>query len=336
MRTIYSFKKILFCLGLLLSSQVLTAQTLTCQTHCSTPGQIFSVKTSSPIGYGLGTNQLWNCTQILAVYPTPFQVSFVSPASVPAASLYPQANVVKLRTGGGQYGDYYILHTDNNGVRGALSTSSSLSAEPMLLPLPFSYGNTYSQSILSTIVSGSDTIINTEVRTFTAVGTGTLLLPSGTFDDVISVHGKSTLSSTKNGLPFDYVYYDKMYFYYSHKIAYPLAYTSYKSDTSPTASAPYTEFIDAIVTGIEGRDMDELGPILLYPNPANAGVKIELPFSITGKVILANSMGAKLKEINDVTVDVLNFDLTEYPTGMYFLLFSDNFHSISKKLLISR
>lgn len=216
MRKINLLKNLLLYLAPFFSGQVLTSQTLTCQNNCPQPGQMFSIRTSSPVFSSSGTNQLWNFSQVPAISAGTQMVSYVALGAVPAASLYPQANVVKVENG---YNSF--LHTGSNGVRLAVANTSSYNIEPMQLPLPFSYGNTYTQTTLWTVVNGNDTIIHKEVSTFNAHGTGTLILPSGTFNDVLSIKGTKTKSSTLNGAPYDYIYYDNFNYYYSDKIAHP-------------------------------------------------------------------------------------------------------------------
>jgi hypothetical protein len=305
-------------------------QTLTCQTSCPQPGQVFSIKTSSPVLNTPGMNQLWDFSQVEAVSPATQLVSYLDPGSVPSGSLYPQTDVVRL-----QNGLYTFLNTDSNGVRSAVSSSSSSNAETLELPLPFSYGNTYTQTTLSTVVNGTDTIINKDVRTFYAHGTGTLILPGGTYNDVLSIKGNSTKSSTKNGAPYGYIYDDHFNYYYSDKIAHPLLYTSQKSETGPMDYAPYTAFIWSVQTSVENQALSNSVPISLYPNPANTTVRIELPEFTAGKIILTNSLGTELMQV-DAPSETSELDLTSYPEGIYLVSFSDNYHTFSRRLLISR
>lgn len=76
--------------------------------------------------------------------------------------------------------------------------------------------------------------------------------------------------------------------------------------------------------------------LLLFPNPADDYVNIELPSptDLQGKVTLFNNRG---REMWNTLIDSVNcrIDTSNYPAGVYYLVVNDQNRQVSKKLLIN-
>ncbi len=323
--------KILFVFPIfLMNIQNAFGQTLTCQTSCPQAGEVFSMRTSSPVLNSPGANQLWNFSSIAAISPETHLISYNIATSVPTATLYPQADLVRTGTGADAF-----LTVGNGGVREVYPITVSATINPMELPLPFAYGDIYTETVISTSVSGADTFVTSLQNSFAAHGSGTLILPSGTFQDVLAIKFKSTRSVTKNGSPYGYIYYNTSYYYYSQTISHPLLYTRQLSESGAGDYGPYTEFIDHVIVGIENEAEEDGSDIVVFPNPAGDLVNIRFAAITKGTVLLKNSLGQQLIAQN-CGEGSFSLSLAGLPEGMYIISFVSDTYTINKKLVVSK
>lgn len=314
---------------LILVCEKVNSQTLTCQYNCPQKGEVFSTRTSSPVAHSSGLNQLWNFTQLQAVSSGVGTISYVDPASTPSSSLFPQANIAKLESG-----NYMFLDAGNSGVKLATSSNVTVSAQSSVLPLPFSYGSSHSETIVTTYLKGSDTMEVTTTKKLDGVGTGTLLLPSGTFTDVLRISGEVVDSRTKNGLPEGYVVTNHVNYYYSERISHPLLYTEYKSETGPTDYAPFTQFVVSISTSVRNEDTEVSSAILISPNPTSGTIRMTVPEAGSYELVIFNSMG-KIVSAQNCAAGTTILDLGQLPDGLYTLLIKQEGLMRSGKLVVS-
>ncbi|WP_317898700.1 T9SS type A sorting domain-containing protein [Aurantibacillus circumpalustris] len=314
----------------LLTTQSILGQTLTCATSCPKAGEVFSIRTSSPVLNTAGANQVWNFAVIPSTSPVTYQVSYIAASSVPAASLYPQANLVRTQAGNNTF-----LTSSSAGLSKAYPSTYSVTADPIELPLPFTYGDTYTQTIIYTSVVATDTLVTTWQNSFLGHGTGTLILPSGTFTNVLAIKYLSTWSTKKNGTLDGYIVQNKSYYYYSQNISYPLLYTRQLSESGPGDYGPYTEFMDHIVLGIKDVTVNDNREMTVFPNPASDRVSIKFSEITKGVILLRNSLGQQLIEQNYENGDI-NLNLAGLAEGLYTISFVDKNYTLNRKLVVSR
>jgi hypothetical protein len=201
------------------------------------------------------------------------------------------------------------------------------------LPLPFSFGSSYTETIITTFLSGADTMKATAKKSLNGVGTGTLMLPTGTYTDVLRISGKIEESRTKNGLPDGYVYTTNIDYYYSEKVSHPLLYYAYKSSTGPENYAPFTQFVTAISTGF--NNYETKSEIKIAPNPTSGIVHIISLKNEEGQIVLSNTLGEiVLKQCYSAGTTELN--LYELPIGLYTLQITQGENIQTTKLIVSR
>lgn len=323
-------KKTAIPLITILSSQITFGQTLTCQTSCPQAGEIFAVRTSSPVSSSPGANQVWNFSTISAVSLSTYLVTYKAASSIPSASLHPNADLLK----SGNRGNIF-LRVGNDGIRKTSPSSYTITADAMELPLPFTYGDAYSETVVSKALSGSDTLVTIVNSWFNAQGSGTLILPSGTFNDVLVIKYTSNWSTKKNGVPFGYSNSITAYYYYSPYFSHPLLYTEQKYTTGPQDYYPYTEFLDHVVLGLNEKMKKEDDEMIVFPNPASDRVDIKVPAGAKGTIVLKNTLGQQLIK---QTIEELSYalDISSLPKGIYMVSFSTDTYTIHKKLHIER
>jgi hypothetical protein len=325
-----NYRGIIFA-ACLLNAKIAFSQTLTCQTSCPQPGEVFSMRTSSPVLSSPGAGQVWNFSNISTISPGTHLISYSQASSVPSASLYPQAGLVRTNTNRGV--DFLI--TGSNGVQKASAVNVSVNTQQVELPLPFAYGDTFTQTVISTLVSGSDTFVTTWHNSLSGYASGTLILPSGTSPDVLVVKLYSNWSTTKNGVAYGYAYNKSAYSYYSQNVSHPLFYTMQLSETGPADYFPYTEFLDRVFTGLRVESESDVSSIEVYPSPAADIVNVALPTETGGTLLLMNALGQRLT-VQNVTGGACRLDVTGLPEGIYMITFVGEDGMVHEKMVVGR
>lgn len=321
--------QILFQVTLFLAFINVKSQTLTCAYNCPKIGEIFSTKTASPVLHTNGQNQVWNFTQMQAVSNFPVTFTYVDPSTAVSSSLFPQADVLRLEAG-----IHKFLKIGNNGVKLMSPTSATANAESLLLPLPFSYGSTYTETVITSYINSSNDVIEvTAKKTLNGAATGTLMLPSGTYTDVLRISGTLVETQKTNGVAEQYYYTTALNYYYSEKISHPLLYSFYKSSNGPVDFAPYTQFVSEISTGINEWKVSQFETQVL-PNPASDKILIATAVNDDLQLILYNTFGEVV--FNKIHNGESQLNVDNLAEGIYTLLISDGITMQSKKIVITR
>lgn len=107
-------------------------------------------------------------------------------------------------------------------------------------------------------------------------------------------------------------------------------------DLTPPASAPYVDINTGTLqigitwcnyTGI--ADLKNM-EIKIYPNPASDFINVEMKNQIDSKVRIYNSCGSMISEATNKT----RIDISEYPSGLYFISILTGNNSYTKKIQI--
>lgn len=318
-----------YCMFLLWFRDV-SGQTLTCQTNCPQAGEVFSMKTASPVIASAGANQLWNFGMVPGMSGGTHLIAYNPPGSTPASSLYPQANLVRSKSGVNTF-----LFSDNTGVRVLSSTSTTVNTPPMELPLPFKFGDTYSETVASTSISATDTFVTTWQNSFDAYGAGTLILPSGTYPDVLAIKYTGTMTVTKNGNNTGEMVNNTSYYMYSPNISQWLVYSRSLTGTGPIDHAPYTEILDQVVVGLEERTKDDANDWSVSPNPTRDFVNVKLNHVLPGMIVVRNTLGQQVLDV-ECREGHCTLNLSDFPEGVYTVSLVNGAFVANKKLVVGR
>jgi hypothetical protein len=312
-----------------LLSAKMHSQTLTCQYNCPLIGEVFSARSTSPVVNTSGQNQLWNFTQLIPMSNGEWNVSYLDPQSVPSSSSFPQANVVRM-----EWGQYTFLDAGNNGVKLVSPSTVTVNTVSMELPLPFSYGSTHTEIIITTFLLGADTIKTTTTKSLEGVGTGTLMIPIGTYTDVLRISGQMVQYSTNNSAPSGHTVTTILNYYYSEKIFHPLIYSEYKSTTGPEDYYPLTHVVHGILTGIDDPGEEKTADIRIAPNPASEKVRVTGLRNGGGQITVCNFLGQVLLS-QAISLTSEQLDLSRLPEGLYTLCITQAGETQSVKLVLS-
>lgn len=287
-----------------------------------------------------GTNKIWNYSNITFINISSASSStYVPISSVPNYSLFNGATI------GQCYGPYnydvYKINTSTRDYLGIAATSATnclvLSNSMTLLKLPFTYGSSYfdtfDYNIAGDILTGSITIVGT--------GTGTLILPGFTINNVLKVSLTynqidiyPTSTFTTNGL---------QEIFYSSISKFPLftinTSTIIQSSTSSVDISAKVNNVVALGVGIKESSIDD--NFSIFPNPVNTKA-ISVSFNNKGEstvnLILLNTLGQIVIENSFDNLQTgenkVTLDLKTIPAGIYYLQIKTNDQESTKKLII--
>ncbi|MDQ3191121.1 MAG: T9SS type A sorting domain-containing protein [Bacteroidota bacterium] len=310
------------------------AQTLTSATNNPVIGETFTTHSSSHTGAGnSGTGQTWNFSTSASLGTT--TVSFIAPSSAPNSGSFANANISILTGGNYSFMEntstaQSILGYDVNG------TIFTYSDPEDLIRFPFSYDSSYVDNFVAD-VNGFDRV---GFSTVTADGTGTLILPYGTFNNVLRVKVVQDYSDSYNGSVY-YEYLTEIYMWYLPNIHFYLYSQSsiITNGGTPSLSAAYLDpsHVTTNILEYNSSDID----LMLFPNPANNSTILSYSLSESSAVNIAilNTMGQIVKEekIENHSSGVYNhnLDLNFLPKGIYFVQLEINGAVSTKKLIIN-
>ena len=313
-------KKIYLAFFTLLTGLSLNAQ-LTDANHSPVAGEVFSTYQCDSLGVtpgASGASTLWNFATITThssvvnnytaavnsntLYPSPG----VSVASALSNMSYYKASLSDLRYWGG------------NITVGGVAASLVYSTSAITAVYPMNFNSTG-----SSITSGSISIpAVSQTGTFTgnsealADGTGTLVIPTGTFNNVIRVVTSQTINfnvqlgagtvNQKNYEYFNVGTKEALFTITTSTITAPLVGTS--TQTLITRTKPVT-------VGIK-ENKQALIELSVYPNPSSTTVNF-VTESAEAKQILVYDVTGKLVEKQNFTDGKLKLDVSGYSAGLF-------------------
>jgi hypothetical protein len=318
----------LSCLSVFATAQV----TLSQSSHGWNPGTnwIF-VDGDTNITQGpSGMNQTWNFSTL--TYQSPFSLQLINVAGTPYAGLFPQATTAINESSG--FYDYLLTDATGNYYTGYGSASdTAIYSDPQLFtPFPFAYGNNrtdfyqYANAYMS--VSGNES--------FTADGTGTLILPSGSFT-ALRVH--ETINETDSANQMSYIQTDA-YEWFTASSSWPVLEIIYETYTvgSSTFTDKYVR-LNIDPTGVAEQNNSSLAATV-FPNPVKGqctiSASLDSPqkvtmeiFDLAGKLLLSENHGEQ---------PAGNFqqqpDISKLGSGVYLLRISAGEAVSTQKLII--
>ncbi len=316
-------------LSLALASSVLaSAQTIT-DVYTFGTYNTSSYDTTGVTPGASGANQTWDFSSITPI-GTNTSVIGSPNNSIPGASNFPSANM-------------YIT-TNNDGYAFYNKTSSSMSfigyyqvssgvtlsySDPEIqMQFPFSYGSSFTDNFYTTFVSGGINFVRQGSTTVTADGSGTLIMPFGTSNNVLrvkteQVYSDSSMAGVVNYHSVNYHYYDPMYAFPIFAISILEADNGFNIQTIKTVSA-----YDPGTLSIEG--LTKNNSFSIYPNPSNGNVFIKT-HGLESETFTIYDIAGKL--ITTVRVDDQNSAVKiSLPKGLYFV--KSNQSSITQKLVV--
>ncbi len=336
------YKMLLFAATMIVSTSLHAQPTLT-QGNCAP--QVGNTFTTHNVAYAApgsgGANATWDFSGLVSGGTSTY--SWVDPSTTPNGTDFSGAtvsyesspnNFVYVQTSSSKYETKGI---DNNGI------IINYNDPETILEFPLTYSDTWSDNLASTYVSGGYTFYRSGSNIGVADGYGTLILPYGTFNNVLRVTVTSDFIDEYNpGIPL-FVEYDVVNTYwYLPGINNPLLQMS--SFSSSTGGAPtitqYGYYIDQLHVGVEGYTPHELFHMQVFPNPATttANVRYALKDGGNVRISLYNTLGQEVQTMVNQTQSTGDYTTTinvnDLKKGIYLIRMEVGGQAQTEKLTV--
>lgn len=307
--------------------------TLTFSNIAPVPGDIFTSFNADTTGVSpqnAGAGQNWNFSG-LNVLTSQTVFTYVQPSSTPYFASFPSATVAF--TTGNLYSyikagplEYSIIGISSN------MYTMNYTDPDVLYSFPFSFGNNFTDSLAGSYLLSGNNYVRKGTRTVTADGWGTLILPSGTYNNTLRVKCiQDFIDSSAMGVSH---IYNTTYLWYDGINKTPML-NILKSTVTRNGTPVYGNFV-AVSAGASGiSEKPGLGPVVhLFPNPATDAIHVKLnklsAFKMEIITLAGNIIFSKTSCSDNETTDI-----SRYPEGIYFVrIISDGDASVVKFLKI--
>jgi len=279
------------------------------------------------LSYGIaGPGITWDMSGLTSIAATPFSV--VECEGTPYCEHFAISNITF--TAGL---DYYYNYEDSERwwQVGAYYTGLGLEyiiqKEHTVLSYPFSYG---AYRIVDTAMGDSDWapyVFFKEIDTLNADAYGTLILPTGTFANVLRVHAVIHIADSAAGSGITSYKRRESYFWYQPGFHYYLLTMSYDTAAGICYVNSISYYKQIAYAGISQQI--ENTKIIIAPNPTTGNISINGAGHVSIKIY--NIIGKLIKEENNTD----NISIAEFPSGMYFIkLFNEQGQMIKQDKII--
>lgn len=281
-----------------------------------------------------GADVTWDFSGVTTT-GTSFGYTLIDPAATGVGGSFPGANVAG-EAGVGNYAFFKITSTEysNYGVFNGVTTIYYSDPEN-IYTFPLTYNSTGTDNLYSEFTSGVG-FIRSGSTTFTADGYGTLILPSGTYTNVLRVLVHETYGDEAVGVPMTIDYDFKNYYWLKAGTVGPLF--EYFDLTVTSGGFPsYSESAamndNIVTTGVE--DISNVN-IQVFPNPAVNYLVISGYTASLQSVQIFDAMGRMVKTISEPAGDDhLQLDVSDLAAGIYTVQLNGD-HSVAKQFSVIR
>ncbi|MEE4258064.1 MAG: T9SS type A sorting domain-containing protein [Bacteroidales bacterium] len=324
-------KKFYLSVCLVLCSIVLFAQpTLDYPQNAPEIGDIMEIQFVSPEGLSSGAagpDATWDFSSLTNVWD-PGQITVISPASAPSGNDFPDANIVL------NMNDtiYTYAKTDETGFY-YLGSQITTAQIPVLfiysnirtyLQFPFTYGDSFTDDY-----TGVSTAMMTEIRltatsSVAADAYGTLILPTGTYSDVLRT---LTIDNEIDSIFVNDIFVSTIvtnrtqYHWFAPNSKGPLFSMEISDCTGVCDTTCYYTMLEA---GFQESPKETLTELSTYPNPADDHITVSfrkmqhntVTISVVnqiGQVVIERGLPeSKFGSVKE------RFDISSLPSGIYF------------------
>ena len=285
------------------------------------PGHTFDSTTAATFIPGpAGPNQTWNHSGVTTEKTD--TVRIISPTSTPSTNDYSGSQQCHFHT---VDGSYHFYKTDVN----AMSLSGLLYTNGLDIPhsnpedyirFPMTYNDNYTDSLAATAVFQGVTYHRKGMVEVTADGYGSLVLPGGTYNDVLRVRYLENITDSSSvGI---FVHVREIYVWILPGFHYPIlshitSTTNGQTDRNGSMYFPTPAQVSAAVQ-FEGE-------VEIFPNPASGTVRVCFSMEPSPNALL-RVMDLQGRECHSVDLGrvpggshVRDLDLSLLPRGMYLM-----------------
>ncbi|MEI6488399.1 MAG: T9SS type A sorting domain-containing protein [Bacteroidota bacterium] len=276
-----------------------------------------------------GASQTWNFSTLTSLSTTSVE-TMVTPASTTHGNLFPTSNLVEKYSDG----TFVYVHAtaDSSYLVGYVDTVNNYIIHypnSLLFALrPITYSNLTTDAFSDIFSSSSYNFNGQGTSTINADGYGTLILPNGTYSNVLRL--KITQNQTDTVLPshtlsnsntISYVWFDGIHTSALLKI---------DSTHTGTYTSKSVEYLLNETIGIE--ELTKNNDFNLYPNPSSGQFTILLP-SDNAIISVSDLLGQQILK-TQTAEKTLNLELDN--NGIYFVQVTTKQGTTTRKLIVNR
>lgn len=269
-----------------------------------------------------GANQTWDFSTLSGQTAT---VNYIDPSTAPQGSSFGSANIC-IDNSGQQYQFYNNSSTGQELLGGYLPSSNGTviySNPEKIMEFPCSYQTNWSDSL-----SGSQSSGITRAGTVTGDGDayGTLILPNGTYNNVLRVKVVENYEDSFMSIPIATTSNTIYFFYLEGQHSPILALTDANIAGIDTIYGNYMKNIVLKTSKIEEKELS------VYPNPVQDVLNLTAPKSVESNYSMEifNMSGQQLYKTKN---PVLSVDMSSYDSGIYLLVIKNGDEMIREKIV---
>ena len=336
MKRIYTFY---FVVCMLFTLPCIAQPVLTVTNWAPAPGEIYTSFSADTAGIteGIaGANKTWDFSN-LVINTTPVTIQYMAPSATPYDLLFPEATVSGFD---GMHYNYYKTNTTEYTLLGTGCTSYIInySDQQKYCQFPFSYPDSFTDNLAYSYVSGVE-FTDTGSATTTADAWGKLILPSGTFNNVLRLKCLQVINDSSSYGPM--IYTTESYWWTDGIHKNPLLSIVYFSMVME-GSTDYSKsvYVSSETSEIENFNEDNFS-IGIAPNPASQRVAINFNFRepLNCDIKLLDATGRMVKLYNNCHFETgrnqKEIDVSDLKEGIYLLRVSTLNRSVYKKLIVN-
>lgn len=322
--------KILFASATVFATLISSAQpVLTGNAINPTVGDVFNYTATDYVNPGdSGANKTWDLSMMASLGP--LQKTVVSPSNTPSSSSFPSSNVCIVTQ---SYYEYCFANDSCYKSYGGYSGNGYplvFNPAKVSLQYPFNYNTTITSNYQWISPTTNPTILDGTV-TVTYDSYGTLILPNGTYNNVVRVHYQDNYSQAQGTYTVDYGA-EVSYRWYINGNHLPIAsVTIYTSTLQRDITS--CNYINTIITSIHKDDI-HTSLLSLFPNPTKNILNITSVYKQTLKnvEIIDGEGRLVLNKALDSNMEQAQIDVSEITKGTYVVkvLFIDGSAAYSK------
>lgn len=261
-----------------------------------------------------GTNVTWNFSTLVD-NGSSMQSTILDPGSTPYGANFPNANIA---TGGAGSYAYFDLDAAGYFFYGRQDSVSFMTcSDPeKLLKFPMTYSDV-SADIFDCTGQTSDTYDRFGTNTVSADGYGTLILPTGTYPNVLRIHLTQTYQDTFYITQFVVDYLNDQYWWISPDFKGALL-TMWDLEVD---GIPFTEAViyNPSPEALAGIEEPANTSVHVYPNPATDMVHISLTGLGDCRIRVINQLG-EILHAAEVTEPSFQLNVSTWASGIYVVM----------------
>lgn len=328
-------KKLLLITFLLTPFIALVAQPTITSSINGGEGDVFNYIDVQTEGFDPGTagaNVTWDFSDIIESGDE-YGYTFVDVASTPDGGEFPGSNL-SADNGSDTYGYFKVTANEFTNYGASTPTSVIFYENPEeIFVYPMSFGTTNTDDFYSEYFSGID-LVRSGTVTMEVDAYGTLILPSGTYTDVLRVKVTEDFMDDADLLPTPILYDFTNYYWLKTGVKGSLfQYFDLVTDGGFPFESQQAAYAENIAVGIAEQNTNET--LSIFPNPVKDEATINFPASIMNPTItICNNLGQIVENITSSgQQNSLKIDVSKFTAGIYVVSVSDGGQTYVAKLI---